>query len=145
LSPAEKLALIRSLDGRVLWVGDGSDPRAKETLAASSISVSVAPLWKSHSDAADVQLVHTDLACLPRLVEFGRAHQRRLAHDYRAVHTVNLLGAAGAVFGNLTALHTGLLSNVPTAWIYARHALALDALARSADARRAALKHTPPA
>lgn len=140
LSPAEKLSLIRSLDGRVLWIGDGSDPRARETLAASSVSVSVAPLWSSRGDVADIQLVNTDLASLPRLREYGHAHERRLARDYRAIHTANLLGAAGAVFGNLTALHTGLLSNVGTAFIYARHALALDALARSAEARRARLR-----
>ena len=137
LTPTEKLSLLRTLDGRVLWIGDGSDPKAKETLAASNISVSVAPLWRAPGDAADIQLIHTDLTSLPKLIEVGRAHQRRLGHDYRAVHATNLLGAAGAILGSLTALHTGLLSNVGTAFIYARHAWALDALARSAEAQRA--------
>lgn len=143
LTPTEKLSLLKTLDGRVLWIGDGSDPKAKEILAASSISVSVAPLWRTEGDAADIQLVHTDLTSLPKLIEFGRAHRRRLGSDYRAVHATNLLGAAGAILGSLTALHTGLLSNVSTAFIYARHARALEALARSADAQRAERKFRP--
>ena len=62
----------------------------------------------------------------------GRAHPRRLALDYGVVYTANLVGAAGAFLANLTALHTGLLSNVGTGLVYARGALRLGRLARVA-------------
>ena len=145
LTQLAKLSFIRSLDGRVLWIGDGSDPTTKESLAASTVSVSVAPLARAGADAADIQLVRATLAAVPELIELGRAHERRLRLDYSAVYTANLLGATGAIFANLTALHTGLLSNVGAALIYGRHARALEQLARVAEARRASLKRLPPA
>jgi cation transport ATPase len=144
LSHAGKLSLLRALDGRILWIGDGSDPRAKDALSASTVSVSVAPLAEARQDSADLQLVHADLPALPGVLELGREHSRRLAADYRFVYTANLLGAAGAFLANLTALQTGLLSNVATAAIYARHARALERLAVIADQRQASLARLAP-
>lgn len=120
-----------------LWVGDGSDPSAGSALTASAVTVSVAPLSRSREDAADVLLAQKGLPGLVELVDVARAHAARLAADYRAVYTANLLGVGGALFASFTALHTGLLSNVGTGVIYARHAIALGRLASAAERRRA--------
>jgi cation transport ATPase len=140
LSSADKVDLIRGLGQSTLWVGDGSDPEALQATTASSVSVSVAPLTRAREDSADILLPRQGLAGLPELVELAREHQQRLTQDYRTVYAVNLLGAAGALSPRVTSLHAGLLSNVGTGLIYARHTLGLGRLAFATEARRARRK-----
>jgi cation transport ATPase len=129
LSPQQKADLIRGLGGRTLWIGDGSAEGAREAIAASSVSLSVAPLARARQDAADVLLTQYGLALVPEVLELADAHARRLRRDYRTLYTLNLLGVAGAFLASFNALQVGLLSNVGTGLIYARHARALDLLA----------------
>jgi cation transport ATPase len=141
LRPADKAALIRGLGRDTLWLGDGSAPDAREALLASSVSVSVAALSaRFRDDAADVLLPHRGLAVLPNLIEVSRAHERRRVKDYRVVYGANLLSVLGAFVANFTALQSGLLSNVGTGLVYARHARALDRLASAAEAKHARLE-----
>jgi cation transport ATPase len=144
LSSAEKVELIRGLGQSTLWVGDGSDPEALQATTASSVSVSVAPLTRAREDSADILLPRQGLAGLPELLDLGREHQRRLTQDYRTVYAVNLLGAAGAFSPRVTSLHAGLLSNVGTGLIYARHTLGLGRLAFATEAARSRRKSPLP-
>jgi cation transport ATPase len=139
LNPAAKLDLLRGLSGKVLWIGDGSRPEARELVAASAVSASVGSIFDVRDDAADILLLQRGLAGLADVIEVGRGHGRRLADDYRAVYTVNLLGLLGAFLARFTSLHAGLLSHAGAGLIYARHARGLDKLAAVAEARRAAL------
>jgi cation transport ATPase len=129
LSPQQKADLIRGLGGRTLWIGDGSSEGAPAVIAASSVSLSVAPLARARQDAADVLLTQYGLALVPEVLELVDAHARRLRRDYRTLYTLNLLGVAGAFLARFNTLQVGLLSNVGTGLIYARHARALDLLA----------------
>jgi cation-transporting P-type ATPase C len=139
LGRAAKAELIRGLGRQAIWIGDGTAPAASEPIAASAVSVSVAPLWRARNDAADILLPWTGLEGLPSVISLGRAHERRLARDYRAVYALNLLGVAGAFLAQFSSLQAGLLSNVGTWLVYARHARALDDLASTAEAVRARL------
>lgn len=139
LTPAAKLDLLRGLSGKVLWVGDGSRPEARELVAASAVSVSVGSIADVRDDAADILLLQRGLAGLSDVIEVGLRHGRRLADDYRAVYTVNLLGLLGAFLARFTSLQAGLLSHAGAALIYARHARGLDKLAAKAETRRTAL------
>jgi cation-transporting P-type ATPase C len=140
LSQANKLDLIRGLGRRTLWIGDGSHPDSRELIAASTISVSVAPLLRARDDAADILLTQKGLAGLPAVIEIGRAHAARLARDYRTIYAANLLGVAGAFLARFNGLQAGLLSNVGTGLVYARHARALDRLATASEQKRARLQ-----
>lgn len=149
LAPLSKADRVRDLAGRVLWLGDGSDPNVRAALTASTVSVSLAPLGRGRDDVADVHLPH-GFDGLPALLEIGRAHAIRLKEDYGVVYAANLIGAAAAFLSPLTTgLHTGLLSNAGTGLVYARHALALEWLAATASAAerkaRAAATVTRPA
>jgi cation transport ATPase len=140
LSPAAKAELVRGLGAATLWVGDGSDPDARDAIGASTVSVSVAPLSRSRDDAADILLPYRGVSALPELLNIGRAHAARLADDYRALYAANLSGVAGGFLAGFTTLQVGLLSHAGTGVIYARHALALGRLAAAAEKRRARLK-----
>jgi cation transport ATPase len=141
LSQAAKLELLRGLGRKTVWIGDGSDLRARELIAASAVSVSVAPLGHAREDAADILLPHDGLAHglagLPELIGMGRAHAGRLARDYRTLYATNLLGVAGGFLASFSTLQVGLLSNFGTGVIYARHARALNRLASAAEQQRA--------
>ncbi|MFD1331461.1 hypothetical protein ACFQ4O_05555, partial [Methylopila musalis] len=63
----------------------------------------------------------------------------RLAADTRALYAVNLLGVAGAFTAGFTSLQAGLLSNVGSAVIYARHASGLARLTNERERRAARL------
>jgi cation transport ATPase len=135
LNAAAKAERIRGLGHETLWIGDGSLAQAREAIAASTVSVSVAPLSRAREDAADVLLPHRGLAGLADLLDIARDHASRIERDYRVVYGANLLGAAGAFVATFTGLHSGLLSNVGTGVVYARHALELDRLAAAAERR----------
>jgi cation transport ATPase len=134
LAPLAKAERVRDLGRMVLWLGDGSDPNVRAALAASTVSVSLAPLDRGRDDVADVHLPQ-GFDGLSDLLELGREHTKRLKEDYVVVYAANLIGAAAAFLSPLTTgLHTGLLSNAGTGVVYARHALALEWLAASATA-----------
>ena len=139
LDAARRVDLIRGFGASTLWIGDGARADARESILASTVSVSTAPLGRARSDAADILLPQRGLAALPALFEIGREHARWLEGDYRTVYATNLLGVAGGLFARFGSLHSGLLSNFGTALIYARHARALDKLAASADVQRTRL------
>jgi manganese/zinc-transporting P-type ATPase C len=126
--------------GTTMWVGDGSDPRARDSIGVSAVRVSVAPLSRSSEDAADILLPHKGIAGLAELLAVGRAHSARVASDYRTVYSANLFGVGGALLASLSALQVGLLSNIGTGVIYLRHARALDRLASAAERKRTRLK-----
>jgi cation-transporting P-type ATPase C len=139
LTGPAKVDLIRGLGRKSVWIGDGSEPNAREPIAASTVSVSIAPLSHAREDAADILLPHQGLEGLPGVIELGRAHAARLAQDYRTVYAANLLGVAGAFFARFNSLQAGLISNFSTGLIYARHARALDRLAAVAEHKRGRL------
>jgi cation-transporting P-type ATPase C len=139
LSSAAKVDLIRGLGRNVLWIGDGSDARVSQSIVASTVSVSVAPLSRAREDAADILLPGRGLDALLEVMQLGSAHAKRLAQDYRTVYVVNLLGVAGAFLTRFTGLQAGLLSNFGTGIIYVRHARNLDRLASVAEANRSRL------
>jgi cation transport ATPase len=143
VSHAGKQALVRSLGGSTLWIGDGSDPRVREAMLASSVSLSVAPSWKTPSDKADVLLPREGLAGVPKAIAIGRAHAARLAGDYRVVYAANLLGLAGALLTGLSPLRVGLLSNLGTGVIFARHARALERAAAAVEQEHGRLRRLP--
>lgn len=143
LARDRQAAFIRELGPGTVWVGDGADVEAREPIAASGLSISVAQLSRAPDDAADVLLPLHGLASLPELLQLGDAHAQRLARDYRSVYTANLLGLAGAFGAGLNGLQVGLLSNLGTAVVYSRHAMALDSLASSIEAERARLSTAP--
>jgi cation transport ATPase len=143
LSHAGKQALVRSLGGGTLWVGDGSDPHVREAMLASSVSLSVAPSWKTLSDKADVLLPHEGLAGVTTAIAIARAHAARLAGDYRLVYAANLLGVAGALLTGLSPLRIGLLSNLGTGVVFARHARALERAAAAAEQEHGRLRSLP--
>jgi cation-transporting P-type ATPase C len=134
------VARVRGARGATMWVGDGSDPKARDSIAASAVSVSVAPLSRSPQDAADILLPHTGISGLAEVIAVGRAHSSRVENDYRTIYSANLFGVGGALLAGFNALQVGLLSNVGTGIVYARHAIALDRLASAAERTRARLK-----
>jgi manganese/zinc-transporting P-type ATPase C len=142
LGQAAKTRLIRDIGRNTVWVGDGADPASRAAIEASTVSVSVAPFWRSPQDFADILLPQKGVAALPALIEIGRAHERRLARDYRTVYAVNLLGLGGAFFARFSSLQAGLLSNLGTGLVYARHARALDRLASAAESEGGRLKRS---
>ncbi len=131
--------LLRGLGGTTVWIGDGSDPNAREVIAASHVSVSVAPVPRLRYDAADVLLPARGFSGVFDAIDIGHAHAARLATDFRTVYASNLLSVAGAFLMQFGALQSGLLSNVGTALIYLRRARALDKLASAAEAERTRL------
>lgn len=142
LDRARQLDLVRGLGGKTVWVGDGSDPSLREVLAASTVSISVAPVERLRDDAADVLLPGRALSALPDLIEVARQHQRRIVQDYRAVYAVNLVGTLGAFLARFSSLQAGLLSNLAAGLIYTRHARALSRLASRTEAKRPRLALT---
>jgi cation-transporting P-type ATPase C len=140
VNQAAKADLIRGLGHKTLWIGDGSDPQARESIVASTVSVSVAALTHVHQDAADIQLPQRALLGLPLLMDIARAHATRLAQDWRTVYSTNLLGVAGAFGARFGSLQAGLLSHVGTGLIYIRRARQLDRMASAVDKRRAQLR-----
>jgi cation-transporting P-type ATPase C len=142
LSGAAKANLIRGIKRPNVWIGDGTDVEAREAIVESTVSVSAAALQHARQDFADILIPHRGIDALPALIDIGREHELRLARDYRTVYAVNLLGLGGAIFARFNALQTGLISNVGTGLIYARHARALDRLASAADDERALLSRS---
>ncbi|MET0343577.1 MAG: ATPase [Polyangiales bacterium] len=145
LGRADKVDFLRGLEGETLWIGDGAHPDAREPIAASTVSISVSARPHVGADAADVLLPYIGLAGVPAVLDVGRAHQRRLAKDYRTVYVANVLGVAGAFVARFGGLQSGLLSNLGTALVYARHARALDRRAAVVEATRNELKLLAPA
>jgi cation transport ATPase len=143
LSQSAKLERIRGFDANTLWIGDGSDTAAFEAIAASTLSVSVAPLSHTRPDRADVLVPQRGLEGVPEALELARAHKARIARDYRTVYAVNLLGVTGVFSPRVTSLHAGLLSNAGIALIYAQHVWDLNRLAALAEAKRSSSRSTP--
>ncbi len=139
LDQRAKANLIRGLGRPTVWVGDGTDLERKEPIAASTVSISVAPVRHAQQDVADILLTGKGIDGLATVIAIGEAHASRLARDYRTVYAANLLGVGGALFARFNALRSGLVSNVGTGIVYARQARALDRLAAMADRERASL------
>jgi cation transport ATPase len=137
LSPEAKADAIRALGRAVLWIGDGSDPDAGPAIAASTLSLSVAPLSRAAEDRADILLPNDGLSRLPHVLQLGRSHARSVEADYRTLYATNLLGVAAALTVSIPPLQVGLLSNLGTGIIYSRHAMQLSRLAHAAERRRA--------
>jgi cation transport ATPase len=129
LDQAAKAELIRGIGRPTVWVGDGTDQDRRESIAASTVSVSVAPLQRSPQDLADILLPYEGLDALSTVVGISQAHAARLARDYRTVYAANLAGVGGAFLARFNALRAGLLSNFGTGLVYARQARALNRLA----------------
>jgi cation transport ATPase len=140
LSATGKVDFVRGLGNRALWIGDSSDPDARPLIAASTVSLSVAPWSRSRDEPADVLLLRAGLPALPAVFDIAHAHARRLARDYRTVYAANLLGVAGAFLANFSPLQVGLLSNLGTGLVYSRQAWVLERLALAAEKQRAWLE-----
>ncbi|HTU58121.1 MAG TPA: hypothetical protein VMF89_06800, partial [Polyangiales bacterium] len=138
LTSTQKAQLIRDTPRATVWIGDGTAEAARESIQASTVSVSLAERGGSgeHDDAADVLLGEVGVEHLASALDLARAHATRLARDYRVVYSVNLLGVVGAAVARVTSLQAGLLSNAGTWLVYARHARALDKLAAEAESTR---------
>jgi cation-transporting P-type ATPase C len=128
--------------GSALWIGDGRDPDVRRSIAASTVSASVAPLSEPFDDRADILMPRRGIFGIPDILDLGRIHASRIEVDYRTVYGANLLGVGGAFVVGLNTLHVGLLSNVGTGLVYARHTLALSHLASAAERRRATVTRT---
>ena len=133
LGDEAKASFIRELGRPTVWVGDGTDREARAPVAASTVSVSVAPSARSRQDLADILLPYQGIEALPTVLGIARAHELRLASDYRTVYAANLLGVGGAFVAQFNALRSGLLSNLGTGIVYARRARALDRLASAVE------------
>ncbi len=129
LDSSSKADLIRGAGRPTAWVGNGSDDGVREAIAASTVSVSIAPSRHSPQDVADILLPLKGLDSLAEVIAISQAHESRLARDYRTVYAANLLGVGGAYLARFNALRSGLVSNIGTGLVYARHAKALDRLA----------------
>ena len=140
LSQSAKVDVIRGVSGNTIWIGDGADASAREAMAASTVSVSVAPLSSARDDGADVLLPLVGLAGLSQLLGIGRAHTTRLEQDYKTIYAANLLGVAGGLFAWFGGLQSGLLSHAGAGMIYARHARQLNRLASAVEANQAQRK-----
>lgn len=140
LSQAAKVDLIRGLGGKTAWIGDGSEPDVRAVIAASTVSFSTSPPPYIRDDAADVLLPYKGLSGIPDAIDVGTRHARRLSRDYRAVYVTNFLGLAAAFGVRFNSLQVGLLSQVASALVYARHARELDRLASAVEERRDARK-----
>lgn len=138
LDPSEKAAIIRGLGRRAIWIGDGTAEGAQAVMAASDVSVSVAGVSGAPDDTADVLLLRGALSGLTELGALARAHKARLRDDYRAVYAANLVGVAGALFARFGSLQSGLLSNLGSGVVYARHVRRLNALIADIEAERRA-------
>jgi cation transport ATPase len=131
---------LRRHRGATMWIGDGRDPGVRSSIAASTVSVSVAPSPPSFDDRADILLPNEGVSGLPGLFDIAARYSTRLARDYRTVYAANLLGVGGAFVVGLNTLEVGLLSNIGTGLVYARHALTLSRLAAAAEQERSRLK-----
>ncbi|MFD1702533.1 ATPase [Methylopila henanensis] len=134
-----KISVLRGLGRRTIWVGDGAAPEAVEIMAASDVSVSVAGFGKAPTDAADVILLRGELAGLPSLNDLAAARRARIRGDYRTIYAANLLGVAGAFLANFGSLQSGLLSNLGSGLVYARHVRRLNRLIAAIEAQRGRL------
>lgn len=134
-----KVSVLRGLGRRTIWVGDGASVGAAEVMAASDVSVSVAGLKGTPTDAADVILLRGNLDGLSALCEIAAGRRARIKGDYRAIYAANLLGVAGAFMANFGSLQSGLLSNLGSGVVYARHVRRLNALISTIEAQRTRL------
>lgn len=140
LDHKEKAEVVKEFGGRTLWIGDGTSSNASAAISASAVSVSVAGLSGVQLDGADVVLLRSDLQSLLTLRDIGHDHRDRIAADYRAVYTANLLGAAGGLLGRFGSLEAGLTSHLGISYVYLRHWLRLRSLISRIEARRAPIE-----
>lgn len=131
-----KVSVLRSLGRRTIWVGDGGATEAAEVMAASDVSVSVAGFERTPTDGADIVLLRGELAGLTALGDLAASHRARIRGDYRAIYAANLLGVAGAFLANFGSLQSGLLSNLGSGVVFARHVRRLNRLIASIEAQR---------
>jgi manganese/zinc-transporting P-type ATPase C len=139
LDPEGKTRALKMLGRRTMWIGDGAAPEAIPCIAASPVSISVAGIATARSDKADIVLLQPGLRNLVSLRRIGRGHRMRIEADYRAVYAANLLGAAGGLLAGFGSLEAGLISNIGTGYIYARHRIKLQKLISEVEATRAKL------
>lgn len=144
LRPVDKARLIRGLDRRTLWIGDGIasadtiDHDLAAVLAASDVSLSTAA--PSEAERADGVLLG-GLGSLPGAIAAARRYRAALAADYRLVYATNLAGTMGALAAGLGGFDVGLLTNAGTALVYARHRRRLARLERESAERQRASAH----
>jgi cation transport ATPase len=139
LDSTAKAGLLRSLADRSVWIGNGALAEATPVVAASGVSVSTAGLSVVADDAADILLLRGDASGLLDLQALSKEHRAELKTDYGIVYLANLLGVAGAYLARFGSLQSGLISNLGTGIIYARHASRLSALVSEAEAHHAEL------
>ena len=139
LDAKEKAHTLEKLGKRTMWIGDGSIPDSLPTIAASTVSISLAGVSRVSSDAADIVLFQPSLRGIVPVRRLGRGHRARIESAYRAIYTANLLAVAGGFFGRFGSLESGLTSNVGTGLVYAMHRRLLNGLISRVEARRARL------
>lgn len=132
LTPEAKADLIRSFGQPAVWVGDGAAPASAPSIAASHASFSTAEA--SGEDAAEALLL-SGLSGLVAARTAARRHRAAVAGDYRLIYATNLLALGGAFRFGFSGFQSGLLSNLGTAAIYARHARSLRRLTAEQDRR----------
>lgn len=138
LTQEEKAGIIRGLGRPAVWIGDGADPASAPVLAASQASFSTAEA--SAQEAADALLL-TGLQGLIAARAAAQRHRAAVSGDYRLLYATNLLALAGALRAGFGGFQSGLLSNLGTGAIYARHAQRLNGLRRDQERRaRVALR-----
>jgi len=135
LDMAAKANAIRGLSRRAIWIGDGSAPDTRTSMAASAVSISVGGVATLLDDSADVILLQSDLDGLLTVRQLAQAHLSRLRADYRKVYVANLLGAAGAFVAGFGSLQAGLVSNIGAGLVLASRWNDLRCLARASRRR----------
>jgi cation transport ATPase len=139
LDAKEKARTLEKLGKRTMWIGDGSLSESLPSIAASTVSISLAGVARISSDAANIVLFQPSLRGIVSLRRLGRSHRARIESAYRAIYTANLLAVAGGFFGRFGSLESGLTSNVGSGFVYAKHRRLLDELISRVEAKRARL------
>jgi cation transport ATPase len=129
LSPKDKARTVRELGNRTMWIGNGADPDAADSIQASTVSISVAGAGTVTSDKADIVLLQPTMRGLVTVRHLGRRHRAILKRSYRAVFAANLLCLGGAFFAEFTTLIVALVSNTGTGGVFAAQRRQLHSLA----------------
>jgi len=128
-----KANILKGMGGATVWIGDGASGAAARSIAASSVSVSLAGFATVPRDPADVVLLKPGWDGFIPLLNIAREHRGRIAADYRVVYAANLLGAAGGLLAGLGSLESGLISNLGSAFIFLKHLRELRGLITRAE------------
>lgn len=106
VAPADKLEVVRALDGPALMVGDGLN----DTVALAGAHVSAAPARATDLARAksDILFFRNRLDSLPGTIEVARTAKRRILQNFALAATYNIIAIPLAFSGLATPLMAAL-------------------------------------